>query len=70
VSDPFEPDLEEGVAFVTRVGSNGAYACARNTFDACCDTQDASLADVERQLVEALADIRALREKLKRGVSQ
>lgn len=55
---------EHGVALVSEVGQYGCLAEARGTFDSCLMEQDAALAEVEQQLVEALADVRALRAKL------
>lgn len=54
-----------GVAYVSDVGQYGCLAEARGSFDSCLMEQDEALADVERQLLDALADVRELRVQLK-----
>lgn len=66
MSDDFTFQYESGSAYVTATGEHGAYACSRQSFDACEDTQELALMEVEKQLLEALEDVRALLVVVKR----
>lgn len=56
--------LERDRAFVCPVNKHGAYASIQGPFDAIEPTQDQALAEVEKNLELALADVRSMRAEL------